>query len=78
MNIHQIVGCFGIVAIFFICWLFSSHKKKFPWRVVIWGLILQFSLGFAILNTGPGRSFFEGVNNMFLKLMDFASRCSAR
>jgi concentrative nucleoside transporter, CNT family len=71
MNIHQLIGAFGIVTIIFLCWLLSSHKRKMPWRVVFWGIGLQFTLGFLILKTSPGQHFFQYINKGLLALMDF-------
>lgn len=41
----RIVSFLGIFVFLFIAWILSTHKNKFPWRVVIGGLSLQ--LGFA-------------------------------
>jgi len=41
----RIVSLVGIFVFLFIAWLLSSHKDRFPWRVVVGGLGLQ--LGFA-------------------------------
>jgi len=39
----------------------SSHRRRFPWRVVIFGLALQGLLAVVILGTSAGRVFFEGM-----------------
>jgi CNT family concentrative nucleoside transporter len=53
-----------------LAWLMSSHKTKFPWRVVVGGLTLQLGFAFLILKTTPGRRFFDGVDGVFNRLMD--------
>lgn len=67
---HRFVSLFGIVVFIGIAWLLSSGKRRFPWRVVIGGLMLQFGFAALILLTSPGRAFFDGVDGVFNKLMD--------
>jgi CNT family concentrative nucleoside transporter len=59
----------GIVVFIGLAWLMSSHKARFPWRVVLGGLLLQFAFAALILLTEPGRAFFNGVDSVFNKLM---------
>ncbi|MFN3306931.1 MAG: Na+ dependent nucleoside transporter N-terminal domain-containing protein, partial [Candidatus Kapaibacteriota bacterium] len=35
--------------IFFVCYLLSENKRRFPFRVVLWGLILQFAFALIVL-----------------------------
>ena len=35
----------------FLAWLLSSHKRRFPLKVVIGGLVLQFTLALLVLKT---------------------------
>lgn len=51
----------GIAFFVLVAWCLSSHKRRFPLRVVIFGLVLQFGLGLLILGTDVGRRFFEGI-----------------
>ena len=37
-----------------LAWLLSENKRRFPWRVVMVGSLLQFVLALAILKTTPG------------------------
>lgn len=71
MNIHQLVGGFGVIIILALCFALSSHKRSVKWRVIVWGLLLQFILGFLILKTAPGKHFFGWINEGVLKLMDY-------
>jgi concentrative nucleoside transporter, CNT family len=34
----------GIVLIYFVAWLLSEHKSKFPWKVVLGATVLQFAI----------------------------------
>lgn len=59
MILTKIVSIFGIAAIMFIVWLMSEDRKNFPWRIVIWGVILQFVIGSVVLNFPAGIAFFK-------------------
>ena len=66
---HRYVGFLGIVVIIFLAWLMSSHKRRFPWRVVLGGLVLQLAFATVILLTPFGQSIFSGVNTVFTSLL---------
>ncbi|MEI6090978.1 MAG: nucleoside transporter C-terminal domain-containing protein [bacterium] len=39
----------GIIIVIIICWLISENKRKFPFRIVLWGLGLQIVLAALLL-----------------------------
>ncbi|MDF1797705.1 MAG: nucleoside transporter C-terminal domain-containing protein [Planctomycetota bacterium] len=57
----------------FVAWLMSSYKQHFPWRVVGFGLVLQFGLAGLILGTDLGRAFFEVLATFFATLVSKAA-----
>lgn len=57
-------GVLGIVALLGVAWLLSSDRRRFPFKVVLVGLALQWLLALAVLRTEPGRAFFDGVGNL--------------
>lgn len=59
----------GLVAIIGLAWLMSSYKTRFPWRVVIGGVLLQFALALVILKTDFGKSVFMAVDKVFVGLL---------
>ncbi|MCB9898846.1 MAG: NupC/NupG family nucleoside CNT transporter [Planctomycetes bacterium] len=66
----------GLLGLLFFCvvaWLMSSHKRKVPVRVVVWGLLLQFGLAWALLQTETGRAVFEELASWVSKLVSMAS-----
>ena len=67
---HRFIGILGILVFIGLAWLMSSHKRRFPWRVVIGGLVLQFSFAALILLSEPGTAFFRGVNTVFVSLLE--------
>ena len=44
-----------------LCWLMSSERRRFPWRVVLGGIALQFVLAWSILRTENGQRVFDGA-----------------
>ena len=49
-----------------------SGGRTVPWRVVGFGVGLQFALAVLVLDTRPGAAVFSGVNEGVLKLLEFA------
>ncbi len=66
----------ALIGLAFFClvsWLLSSHKKKFPVRVVVIGLLLQVGLGFFLLRTGVGIELFESISGFVTTLISKAA-----
>lgn len=68
---HRVVSGFGLLTMIFLAWLMSSHRKKFPWRLVVGGLLLQLSLVGLILRTDTGRKLFSCLGDAFEGLLGF-------
>ncbi len=66
----NLTSLLGLVAMIGLAWLMSSHKGKFPWRIVIAGLLLQFVFAVLILKTSAGKAVFEQVDNIFVGLLN--------
>ncbi len=49
----------GLTFFCVVAWMMSRHRKRFPWRVVLCGLLMQFALAGLILGTTRGRQLFE-------------------
>jgi len=64
----------GIVVFTVVAWVLSEDRKNFPWRVVIWGLLLQFVFGFLVLYWEPGTRFFLRLNDVFNALLNFSKQ----
>ncbi|MBI2609186.1 MAG: NupC/NupG family nucleoside CNT transporter [Deltaproteobacteria bacterium] len=71
---HQLVSLLGIPVLIFITWLFSNNKKAFPWRVVIWGTILQFAFALFVLKTSIGFEIFDYLARFVTATLDFTNR----
>src|SRR5438067_13658482 len=68
----QLVSGFGIVAILLVTWAISANRKLFPWRTVIWGMILQFAFAIFILKTPIGLRLFQGAQVVMDQLNAYA------
>ncbi len=69
-NFISFIGLFVLIGI---AWLISEDRKRFPTRVVVWGLILQLSFGFLVLKWEPGERFFSKLNDVFNALLSFST-----
>jgi concentrative nucleoside transporter, CNT family len=67
---ERFISFCGLFVMIGLAWLMSSHKRKFPWRVVVGGIVLQLVFAFLILKTTPGEAFFDSVDGVFNSLMD--------
>jgi CNT family concentrative nucleoside transporter len=63
----------GWLVMIAVAWAISYNRKLFPWRTVIWGIGLQFTLALLILKTPWGDKFFELAGKAFIKLTEFAT-----
>lgn len=66
-----LVSLFGYFVILVLAWLLSSHKFRIPWRILLLGTVLQFSLAVFILRTPPGGALFAGIGMVFTAILDF-------
>lgn len=70
---QNLISFFGLFALIGLAWLFSEDRKRFPTRVVAWGLALQLLFGYLVLAWEPGRRFFENLNALFAALLSFSA-----
>ena len=68
---HRVVAAVGLFVMIGLAWLLSSHKRRFPWRVVIGGLLMQMMLVTLILGTNSGRQIFSGLGDGFNTMLGF-------
>ncbi len=74
---HQMIACFGYFVMIFLAWLMSSHRTRFPWRVVIGGSLLQITFAWLILNTTTGLNIFSVIGDFFTQLLGFVDAGSS-
>lgn len=56
------VSVLGLAVMIGIAWIFSSDRRRIPWRTVAWGVGLQLALGVILLKTPAGQVFFAAMN----------------
>ena len=66
----------GIAAILFIAYLFSQHRSRVDFKLVIYGLLMQFAIGFFVLRTGIWQYCVTALANGVQKLYLFADEGS--
>lgn len=64
----------GIAALLLFAWLLSSDRRRFPWKIVIGGLGLQWGLALVILRTDTGQAIFDGVARIVTAVLYGADR----
>lgn len=62
----------GILIIFLVVWILSENKKQFPWRIVIWGLVIQLSLAVFILNVPVGVKLFQWLGEQVSTFLNYS------
>ncbi|WP_342495077.1 NupC/NupG family nucleoside CNT transporter [Bacillus sp. FSL K6-0046] len=67
-----VIGIIGLLVILAIAWLASNGKKRVKFRPVIVMIVLQFILGYILLNTGVGNFLVGGFARGFQMLLGYA------
>lgn len=68
---ERIVSLIGLFVMVFLSWLMSPQKRRFPVRVVLGGMALQFAFAAFILNTAIGRATFSWLGDRIQELLAF-------
>jgi CNT family concentrative nucleoside transporter len=74
---HLWRGLIGITAFVAVAALFSTNRRRIPWRVVGIGLALQVAIGWLVLYAPPVRMLFEAVGAFFVTLLSFTNEGTA-
>ena len=70
---QNLISFLGIFVFIFLAWTLSEDRRRFPWRVVIWGLGLQFTFAVLVLSSwSPGAQLFLRLNDVFNALLSFS------
>ena len=73
MNELRFISLLGLVAFVGVACAISSHRRLFPWRTVIWGIVLQFIFAVLILKTPWGAEVFNLTGRAVQKLILFSN-----
>jgi len=71
--LERLTSMFGMAVIIGFCALVSQDRKRISWRLVAWGVGLQFTFALLILKTSPGLKVFKFAEQVFAKLYYFTS-----
>jgi CNT family concentrative nucleoside transporter len=66
---HRLNSFLGILVFIGLAWLMSSHKRRVSPRIILGGLVLQFSFAAIILRTTYGSRAFDAVDFAFNKML---------
>jgi CNT family concentrative nucleoside transporter len=61
----------GLLFLGLLAWAFSVNRAALPWRIVLWGVGLQFVFALFILKTPVGASLFDWLNTVVVALLGF-------
>jgi CNT family concentrative nucleoside transporter len=73
MTAYNLVSFLGIFIIAGFAWLLSANRKVVNWRVVGWGIGLQFLFAFFVFVVPAGTQFFLFVNRVVVTLLGSAT-----
>jgi len=73
----KLTSLLGLAAFIAIAWGLSTDRKRFPWRTVVSGVLLQFVFGYLILKTLPGERIFKGFSDAVSKALGYAAEGSS-
>lgn len=68
----RFTGILGMFVLLGIAFLMSNNKRKIDWKLVAWGLGLQFFFALIILVLPIGRPFFDFFDAAIRKLLEFS------
>jgi CNT family concentrative nucleoside transporter len=66
---YRLQPVLGLIVMIAVLYLLSRDRKAIRWRIVLWGLGLQFLLAVFVLRTGTGQWLFDTLNDGFLAIM---------
>ncbi|HKE89215.1 MAG TPA: NupC/NupG family nucleoside CNT transporter, partial [Gemmatimonadales bacterium] len=69
---QRLVGLFGIVAILGLGFLLSSNRKAISWRVIAWGVGLQFGFALFVLRSSLGHALFSWLGALVTAILSFS------
>ena len=65
-------GLIGMILLLGIAFVLSNNRRKINYRIIVWGLTLQFIFGILILKTPLGKPLFGFFDKVITKLISFS------
>jgi len=72
----RLVSLLGLGTMVALAWVCSADRRRFPWRTVGWGLVLQFVLALLLLKTTGGQALFAAAGRAVRALTAYADEGS--
>ena len=73
MDLYNIISFGGIFVLLLFAWVCSENRRMMNWRVIIWGIVLQFVLAIFVFTIPSGTRVFLFLNDIVVKVLDSAS-----
>ena len=73
---QRAVSFAGLFAMVFFAWLLSSDRRRFPWRMTLYGIALQLGFGLFVLKMPLGVTVFSLLNDAMNRLLAFTDEGS--
>lgn len=70
---YNFVSFLGLFGFMLVAWSCSSNRRVVNWRVVLWGLVLQFGFAAFIFLVPAGNRFFLAINDIVVKVLNCAA-----
>ena len=69
---ENLTGILGIFILLGLAFLLSNNRSKINYKIVFWGLGLQWFFAFSILKTPIGKPLFNFIDRFISKLISFS------
>ncbi|HVJ86371.1 MAG TPA: nucleoside transporter C-terminal domain-containing protein [Caulifigura sp.] len=70
----QYQGLLGVAAVIAVCFVMSDNRRRIDWRLVIWGMSLQFAFAALVILSKPGQAAFVYADAAVNKLLSFSKQ----
>ncbi len=67
----RLISFLGLIVMLGLAWLLSVDRRVVPWRLIAWGVGLQFIFALLILRTAAGEAVFGWINQIIVALLGF-------
>jgi len=74
LRMRSAIGLLSFAGIAFVIGQVRTRRLAVSWRTIIWGILVQFVFAVLVLDTAPGRLFFDSVNGGVTALLGFATQ----
>jgi CNT family concentrative nucleoside transporter len=68
----QLHGLLGVLTVLALCVAMSNQRRRIDWKLVLWGLVLQFVFAALVIVSKPGQAFFAACDHGINRLLDFS------